>query len=620
MKKIYLLFLAVMLSAPAFSQLMCNVTYSIDTATNTVSFNYTQTQSNSVVDWSFGDGTAGSGTVVSHTYSSSGVYVACATEYDPITLNQLCQSCVSLSTSTIANCIFSANEVNPGNNSLLFFQSLVTPTTASITWDFGDGVVGAGRFINHQYYFTGTYTACMTAVNGSDTCVSCQQITVTDQPLGTCSFTYLPDPSNVNILTFTGSPLGTNSVITWDFGDGSAAIGTNPTHVFLAAGTYNVCMFETDASTGVDLCHVCLPVYVSQTPICTFSYSAIPGTVNTYNFIGYIIDSTNIASWDFGDGTVATGNQISHTYTTPGTYNICMYEVDTNPLTTMCMTCTTIVIGNSLCDANFTVVPFGLDAYFIDMSAGYSSATTYSWDFGDGSTSNLRFPTHTYSTPGTYNACLVVNNGFCADTMCQSLIVDSAIITPTFCQAFYVFTQLSPYQLAVVNLSSGTNLSFQWSFGDGTSSTAAYPIHTYSSAGSYQLCLTIADPSGCTSTYCDTLSVDSSGFIIYRGMNAGFTINVMSPDQLNGVKELSKDLSSNLYPNPASESIQINGIQELGNSIRYSIRNITGGVVQQGTLTNKSQTIGVQSLTGGVYILELRNEHNESSFARFVKQ
>ncbi|MFN8166497.1 MAG: PKD domain-containing protein [Bacteroidia bacterium] len=146
MKKIYLLLLAVLLSAPAFSQLMCSVYYTVDTATNTVSFTYTQTQSNSIVDWSFGDGTAGNGTSVSHTYANSGVYVACATEYDPITLNQLCQSCVSISTSTIANCIFSANEVNAGNNSLLFFQSLVTPTTAVISWDFSDGSTGAGRF------------------------------------------------------------------------------------------------------------------------------------------------------------------------------------------------------------------------------------------------------------------------------------------------------------------------------------------------------------------------------------------------------------------------------------------------------------------------------------------
>ncbi|MFN8166498.1 MAG: PKD domain-containing protein [Bacteroidia bacterium] len=216
---------------------------------------------------------------------------------------------------------------------------------------------------------------------------------------GTCSFTYLADPSHLNILSFTGSPLGTNSVVTWDFGDGTAGMGTNPTHVFLAAGTYTVCMFETDAFTGVDICHVCLPVYVSQTPICSFSYSAIPGTVNTYDFVGYIMDSTNIASWDFGDGSVGTGNQINHYYANPGTYTVCMLEVDTNPLTDYFVKPVRQSLSEMPPDANFTVVPFGLDAYFIDMSAGYSSATTYSWDFGDGSTSTLRFPTHTYTHP-----------------------------------------------------------------------------------------------------------------------------------------------------------------------------------------------------------------------------
>ncbi|MBL0102344.1 MAG: PKD domain-containing protein [Bacteroidetes bacterium] len=390
---------------------------------------------------------------------------------------------------------------------------------------------------------------------------------------------------------------------------------------YLHSGTYTVCMYEVDATTGLDICHVCQNITVGTTPVCSFTFNQNSGLFSTFDFIGSIADPANIASWDFGDGSVGTGLSISHTYTTPGTYVICMFEVDTTPLTTVCQSCTTIIVGPQNCSANFTVVPFGLDAYFIDYSNGYSSATTYTWDFGDGSPlSTLRFPTHTYSTPGTYNACLYLNTGFCADTLCQTLTVDTTIISPMFCQAYYVFTQLSPYQLAVVNLSSGTNLSFLWDFGDGSSSTAAYPIHTYANHGSYTLCLTVSDQAGCTNTYCDTLTVDSTGHIIYRSMNVGFTINVMAPNQLNSVKDLSSTLAAHLYPNPANDQLHIEAVQSFGSELTYSIQSITGSRLLSGSISGKNVEITVSTLPQGVYILELKNEKNEVSFARFVKQ
>ncbi|HQV99947.1 MAG TPA: T9SS type A sorting domain-containing protein, partial [Bacteroidia bacterium] len=156
--------------------------------------------------------------------------------------------------------------------------------------------------------------------------------------------------------------------------------------------------------------------------------------------------------------------------------------------------------------------------------------------------------------------------------------------------------------------------------GDGSTSTAAYPIHNYATTGSYNICLTVADANGCTSTYCDSLSVDSTGMITYRSSTVGFTINVVSPTQLNTVSidENISSLISSIYPNPAKDRIFVTSTPKSG-ATNYSILSISSQLVKAGSINAEKTEIDIADLSPGIYFLEVRNSGGEKSFARFIK-
>ena len=171
-----------------------------------------------------------------------------------------------------------------------------------------------------------------------------------------------------------------------------------------------------------------------------------------------------------------------------------------------------------------------------------------------------------------------------------------------------------------MNLSSGTNLSFAWDFGDGSTSNAAYPIHNYSTTGSFIICLTVADGSGCTNTYCDSLTVDSTGMITYRSTNVGFTINVVSPAQLSTVSidDNISSLISNIYPNPSKDRIVVT-YPSKSDATNYSILSISSQLMSTGKISGEKTEINISDLSPGIYFLEVRNGDGEKTFARFIK-
>jgi PKD repeat protein len=118
---------------------------------------------------------------------------------------------------------------------------------------------------------------------------------------------------------------------------------------------------------------------------------------------------------------------------------------------------------------------------------------SYLWTFGDGSTSTQANPSHTYQSVGTYSAQLQVSNGSTSATASPlSIVVTNAPALAAAASAAPM-TGVAPL---MVNFSSagsaGANLAYNWNFGDGTTSTAANPSHTYQSAGSFTARLTVS--------------------------------------------------------------------------------------------------------------------------------
>lgn len=131
--------------------------------------------------------------------------------------------------------------------------------------------------------------------------------------------------------------------------------------------------------------------------------------------------------------------------------------------------------------------------------------------------------------------------------------------------------------------------TYLWDFGDGTTSTEPYPTHTYPGFGPYNLCVTITDGTGCTSTTCDSVAVDPDGFIILMGLGgghvtaahprSGFTIIVLG-DVPTTVAGHQADEELTVWPVPAAEEIYMGIEQPSGERVQVRVLDINGRAVR----------------------------------------
>lgn len=112
---------------------------------------------------------------------------------------------------------------------------------------------------------------------------------------------------------------------------------------------------------------------------------------------------------------------------------------------------------------------------------------TYTWDFGDGSTSHEQNPTHIYATLGTYKVKFIVSNEISSDTAeldMPELAQTSIPITAAFSYQHYNNNNFAPNKVIFSNSSSGANI-FAWDFGDGNQSNDDDPYHVFQNPGTY---------------------------------------------------------------------------------------------------------------------------------------
>ncbi|MEM7350090.1 MAG: PKD domain-containing protein [Acidobacteriota bacterium] len=144
----------------------------------------------------------------------------------------------------------------------------------------------------------------------------------------------------------------------------------------------------------------------------------------------------------------------------------------------------------SIFEAAFTYTPSppAVDApvTFTDQSTG--SPNTWSWTFGDGSSSSARNPTHTYSEPGTYTVRLTSSRGAQSDTSSTEIVVED--VAASFDVAPVSPRVNLPVQFS--DTSTGAPDTWAWSFGDGATSIEADPTHTYAEPGTYAVDLTVS--------------------------------------------------------------------------------------------------------------------------------
>ena len=207
--------------------------------------------------------------------------------------------------------------------------------------------------------------------------------------------------------------------------------------------------------------------------------------------------STNATSysWKFGDGATSTEVNPKHTYTSGGTFTVTLTatgEGGTNSISKK------VQINDPVPIANFTFSgagnPAPCEVVFTNTS---TNATSYSWDFGDGSTSTEENPTHTYMSGGTFTVSLTAIGPGGENSISKNVNISDPV-GPVANFTFSGAGGFAPCTVTFTNTSTNAT-SYSWDFGDGTTSTAVNPSHTYNSGGIYSVTLTATSSNGSNS-------------------------------------------------------------------------------------------------------------------------
>jgi gliding motility-associated-like protein len=212
----------------------------------------------------------------------------------------------------------------------------------------------------------------------------------------------------------------------WDFGDGITSNAINPgSHTYSTWGTYPITVTVTNgACIGTQTNSITInPI----PPTLDFTYNPASGCAPlTVQFTNTSVNANPTSfQWDFGPGEVPSAaiNPV-HTFVTPGIYSITLTASD-NGGGTLSVTKNQIIEVFESPVAQFNIKPTQVsapgDVYTDNRSFG---ATSYLWDFGDGTTSTLFEPIHKYNSAGTFDIMLVATNaGGCRDTA----LIESAV-------------------------------------------------------------------------------------------------------------------------------------------------------------------------------------------------
>jgi PKD repeat protein len=167
----------------------------------------------------------------------------------------------------------------------------------------------------------------------------------------------------------------------------------------------------------------------------------------------------------------------------------------------------------------------GFTYHFEDESEG--DIVSWYWNFGDGTTSNVQSPYHTYPADGIYQVCLTIQgaDSSCFDTECDTLYVGGG----SGCQAQYSYYPDSSNNgntVQFLDLSTGNPSEWEWDFGEGEESDLQNPIHVFDSPGTYYVCLTIHGEN-CESTWCTSVTVGTNSNCVnyFTYTSAGLSVN-----------------------------------------------------------------------------------------------
>ncbi len=488
--------------------------------------------------WNFGDGFYSNVMNPDHTFAATGEYIVTLTVTDTAGNQSIVSHTIEIVTTPIA--FFSYDTPNCFGSDTQFIN-LSSTENGYIThwiWNFGDGSVPDTVLfpedpnVSHLYAAPGIYEITLTVINsyGCDNTYS-TELTVSPQPIA--NFHYSSSCEDMIVDFFDASfPNGAGNIVSWswNFDDPGSGIFNysnleNPQHLFSTPGIYNVTLIVVNFNNCSDT--ITKQVNAGTAPPVEFIWDAACAN----NLTSFFADTTVINiptiagyNWTFGDGGYSVLQNPQHLYAAEGNYIVTLTITDTSGCVNSISHLVTIGASPNAYFSFPDPTCFGEAVQFADLSsseAGY--ITTWAWDFGDGNTATVVFPSspnvnHTYATAGVFTVKLHITSSLgCTDSISRTVtIVPSPVANFTNSNACMsepvIFTDLSQTN------GGGIITNWSWNFGDpgsgtGNTSSLQNPQHVFTAAGTYDVTLSIITSNSCTATVTIPVIINPAPFV-----------------------------------------------------------------------------------------------------------
>ena len=469
---------------------------------------------------------------------------------------------------------------NPASvgKAVTFTSTSTIPTTNNATtyaWSFGNGNTSSLQNPTNIYSASGTYNVTLSVTNEGGSSTATKTVYVTNKPIislspasatvnpaGTTTYNIVMDnapaglsgydmyvnvDSSVATITAVSYPSSLTKLITASVPAGKVRISAADTNQNInpsttgpytlatitvqgvAVGSSDITLsglnMDDDSGNAIDAVLNTGAVTVGSYagPTAAFSANTTSGNAPLTVAFDSSASSGSITTyqWDFNnDGTIdSTAANPAWTYSSIGIYSVKLTVTGPGGSNTMLKNAY-ITVGDGV--APTVVMNATPTSGKYPLTVAFSAATTgnvasYSWDFGDGTSSTLAAPTHTYTWPATFTAKVTVTGtgGSASDAKTiiasQALPVAGIVANPT--------SGTGPLTVKFTDASTGTFSTYNWSFGDGSYSDEANPVHIFTSAGTYTVTHTVSGSAGTSDPAATTT-------ITVTGLGVSFVSNV----------------------------------------------------------------------------------------------
>jgi PKD repeat protein len=435
--------------------------------------------------WDFGDTGTSTANNPTHSYSMDGTYTVVLTAINACGTNTSTQT-VTVVTPPVAN--FTATGGFGCSPLTVVFNNTSSSNANSFAWQFPGGNPAFSTATNPTVVYSspGVYSVNLTATNNAGSSNVTQTNFVTVETIPSPNFVASNNGASFN---FSNASAGATAY-SWNFGDSQTSTLENPNHYYLADGTYTVVLTASNACGTATSTQT---VTVTTPPVANFTATGNNGCAPiSVTFNNTSSSNATGFSWQFpaGDPANSTDSNPVVNYTTPGIYAVILTA--SNAAGNSTVTQTDFVVAGGVPTAIFLTAVNGAELTLNNTSSG---ATSYLWDFGDGLTSTLEAPTHTYLADGSYTVVLTSSNNCGTATSTQTVLVETA---PVANFAVGATAGCTPFTVIFDNQSSANATSYEWTFQGGIPaiSTDENPSVVYSNPGIYSATLMATNAAG----------------------------------------------------------------------------------------------------------------------------